>query len=699
MPTAGSTTAQNLKLYSGELRPWLKPLLSYTPTKPGTLKSMYRMYTTNSSSVWNTWVDDVDAVRGPIAGDTAFKLYYSGDLSTAAGPAGPRKTNLALSTGGTGSNYPNDYLEMGVPAPGSPPAVVGTGGTSTNSVTRIYVYTYVTSTASWAEEGPPSPLGTGTGKADATWVISGLSTGTTGKYAFDGGVKRIYRTLTDSNGATNFQLALDNVPMASTSTADTTTDANLGVICPSFTPGVVGSEWVAPPSDMHSLIGLPNGMMAGLSGNIVCFCEPYRPHAWPLRYRLALNFRGVGLGAYGNTLIAVTDGFPYAIVGPRPDSMIMARIEELHPCVSKRGVVSFPYGVAWPTSDGLAISGAGETVNAIKEYMTRDEWRAQCFPASLIAHAYQDSYFGFFTGSLGATANFVFDKTNKQGPLVFGNYGVTGVWNDPSSAKLYIIQNNKIYEWDADTLNKAPFDWKSKTFITKDVNYGAIQVDADYSAIADNAVLTTASAFDLAVNMIILGTGSFADTAQLVAWSASSSYGTGDVRRSVNGVMQIICTVAGTSSSTEPAYPGTLGGTATDGTVEWKRIWELEGRTKGSLRGQVMRDHTQWTTSDPPVDGTAGNQWGFPIRGSLLQGGTYADYDNRYLQLRVYALTTYTTSSGDSMTLIATRDLVNRNPIRLPSGFKSDTWEIRISGNISVRYFRIAETMRELDTV
>jgi hypothetical protein len=36
---------------------------------------------------------------------------------------------------------------MGVPAPGSAPAVIGTGGTSTTNVTRVYAYTYVTGTA------------------------------------------------------------------------------------------------------------------------------------------------------------------------------------------------------------------------------------------------------------------------------------------------------------------------------------------------------------------------------------------------------------------------------------------------------------------------------------------------------------------------------------------------------------------------
>ena len=278
LPNNGGQIAQNTKLFSGELRGWNRASTVNTPTKGTgtgvTLKSMYRMYDT-STDYWLSWRDDVDVKRGPIAGDTAFKIYYTGDTTTASNSAaGPRKTNFGLATGG-GTNYPVDYLEMGVPAPGAAPTVIGTGGTSTTSISRVYCYTYVTQTASWAEEGPPSLLGTGTGKEDATWAISALSTGTTGKYAFSGGVKRIYRALTDNAGNTNFQLALNNIAISTSSAQDTVADGALGVICPSFTNGVVNSEWVAPPSDLTGLVALPNGIMAGFSGNPICFWEPF----------------------------------------------------------------------------------------------------------------------------------------------------------------------------------------------------------------------------------------------------------------------------------------------------------------------------------------------------------------------------------------------------------------------------------------
>lgn len=696
LPNNSAQIAQNVKLFSGALTSWHRATTVNVPTKGGSIKSAYRMYDT-STDYWLSWSDDVDAVRGPVAGDTQFKLYFTGDTTTATNSqAGPRKTNLLLAKSG-GTDYPHDWLEMGVPAPGSAPTVIGTGGTSTNSVTRTYLYTYVTGTdlqgGTWAEESAPSPLGTGTGKEDATWVIAALSTGTTGKYAFGGATKRIYRALTDNAGNTNYQLALDAVPIATTSTNDTVASANLGVICPSFQLGVVGSEWTPPPSDLKGLIALPNGILAGFSGNLICFSEPYRPHAWPVRYQLAANFGIVSMGSYGQTLIVTTRQFPYAITGARPDSMAMAMIEENHPCVSKRGTVSFPWGVMWPTPDGLSLAGVGGTINVIESFMKRDEWRAQCFPDTLIARQYQNVYFGFFNNGT-SDLNFIFDKANPQGPLVFGNFGAQGVWNDPETAKLYLLTNGSITLWDSDSLNLAPFDWMSKVFVMpRPLNFGAVQIEADFGALQQTNLISTQSAIDTAINADVIGTANH-DTSGLTAWSATSSYGTGAVVKSTDNVKMAVCVVGGTSSTVEPTWPGALGSTATDGTVQWKQVWEVQGVTRGAINEFLLGYYRQVSSSDPFQIGTTQNGWGFPLGGSILVGGTNVNFDNRFLLLQVYATTT-----GTDTQLIESHNVPDRAAIRLGRGFKSDNWEFRLSGNIAVRYFKVAETAAELGQI
>jgi hypothetical protein len=53
-------------------------------------------------------------------------------------------------------------------------------------------------------------------------------------------------------------------------------------------------------------------------------------------------------------------------------------------------------------------------------------------------------------------------------------------------------------------------------------------------------------------------------------WAATTAYASGD-KVSLSGGAVVEATTAGTSGSTEPAAPATVGGTVTDGTVTWTR--------------------------------------------------------------------------------------------------------------------------------
>lgn len=59
---------------------------------------------------------------------------------------------------------------------------------------------------------------------------------------------------------------------------------------------------------------------------------------------------------------------------------------------------------------------------------------------------------------------------------------------------------------------------------------------------------------------------------------------------------------------------------------------------------------------------------------------------SQYLQLKVYC----------NGTLVANRSITNRDTYRLPSGFKGDRWQFQLSGNVSLRSLKIAETAKEL---
>lgn len=156
-------TAANVNLSSGEARPLAEPELVYTPQKTGPFLSIFKAVhdpAVTANNVWFTWAYDVDVCRSPLPGTA--KWIYSGDGE-------PRITTLALAMTGSGDNYPADARSLGVPKPITAPSVTPSGGALAD-VTRYYAYTFYDD---WDQESAFSPLSSAiTGKPDGTWSVS-----------------------------------------------------------------------------------------------------------------------------------------------------------------------------------------------------------------------------------------------------------------------------------------------------------------------------------------------------------------------------------------------------------------------------------------------------------------------------------------------------------------------------------------------
>src|SRR3990172_11084746 len=76
LPENAAQEATNSKLWSGELRPWRDFGFVNTPLKNGPIKTIYPIAA--ASTTWMHWVEDVNAVRGPIAGDITKRTYFTG---------------------------------------------------------------------------------------------------------------------------------------------------------------------------------------------------------------------------------------------------------------------------------------------------------------------------------------------------------------------------------------------------------------------------------------------------------------------------------------------------------------------------------------------------------------------------------------------------------------------------------------------
>ena len=492
--------ANNVKLQSGEIRPWRKPLETYT-LGLSDVKTIYKLEnTTLATEAWLEWATDVDVVPGPVADTTDFRVYYTDGVI-------PKKTNWSLATtGGVGSKpFPDAYYKLGVPAPAAAPTLVKSGGSGTVHEDRAYVYTYISTFGSVLEESAPSPAAQITSvEPNATVTVSAFSTAPISSAGYNITAIRIYRSVTSATSAVYLYVGQVSVNpatgAASGSFADTVLAANLGVTLPSLT-------YSPPPDTLQGLIAMPNGILAGFTNNQVWFCEPYLPHAWPVAYMMTVGAPIVGLGVFGQTLVVCTTQTPYLITGSQPGAMSQEKVPLPEPCISKKSITSDQSGVLYASPNGLVSIAPGQADVITRQLFTRDEW--QLYASSLLVGViYQNMYLGFYQS--GSTKAALVIMRGDSPPLINLSVAAQAVFVARSTATVYYIDpnDNLLYTLDGDTVNNMFYQWQSKKFILSEpTNFAVMKAQVDWDAINSVAAYNAVIAEIIAANQAYWATG------------------------------------------------------------------------------------------------------------------------------------------------------------------------------------------------
>jgi hypothetical protein len=465
--------ATNAKLWSQKLRAFNGDAQVELITKTGEIKTLY-LY--NGGADWLYWTQDVNAVPGPIAGDTLEKLYFTGTDT-------PRvTTNDIFDDNVVGTNRPPDSYILGIPAPDTAP--VATDNAAGNiSATATWVFTFVRKFSDGSEdESAPSPVSNSLTLAarQASVTLPNGSMTTPANYGVTH--KNLYRN--EGSG----YLFVAQVAISTSPTIDNVATVNLGDLLATAT-------YLPPPDGMIGLVALANGVMAGFKGNEVYLSEPYRPHAYPLVNRYAVNWPIVGLGVVETTLVVVTEAYPSIGRGVDPAAYSFKRHPGLFPGVSKRGVATGPIGVLWPTPFGVALCDGVNIVNATQEFVTRDEWRPGFFPTTIHATFHEGRYYGWFdNGTLDGNGNrlgggFILDRAERAFLVKLGEF-VYAAYDVPDEERLFLAKKNLqagnlnyIFEWDADPTDPKAYEWKSKVFVANGLDNMAFgQIIADFGA-------------------------------------------------------------------------------------------------------------------------------------------------------------------------------------------------------------------------
>jgi hypothetical protein len=418
----------------GDLRPWMKPL--NVAVLPAGRQTIYRFNrdTASDTEHWFSLTSMGQFVRSFLEDDPTERTYFT------AATGGLKVTDNII--GLAGAPLPTASRDVGLPAPVSAPTVTQTTAGAGDDETRYYIYVYVND---WGEVSAPSPVSAAVVcKPGAILAISGMSTVPSGSHGID--KVRIYRTQAVTSGAADF-FFLREIAAATTSTDDARALNTKDQLESAGPAGTLGLQWAMPPADLTNLAGLWNGMMAGISGKAVRFCEPYKPYSWPPAYAVPCMDTPVAQAVFGRNLLVLTTGTPLLLLGSAPEAMDGPPVGMVLPCESAAGVVSFKHGAVWPSADGLAYLAEGGQPSIITaDLLTREQWRAMN-PDTMVADQYEGLYICSYQD--GSTRKgFAIDPRNP-GSLYPFSEGFTACYFDELQGNLYIFSGVDIKKWDA----------------------------------------------------------------------------------------------------------------------------------------------------------------------------------------------------------------------------------------------------------
>jgi hypothetical protein len=428
LPDSGAQFAENVRLDDGGLTPVRGSRLEHSFVSPTAIQTIYKF-----NSTWLAWDEVVNAVPGPVDTD---RLYYTGD--------GVPKMRVG-----------STIYDLEVPSPTG--ALTGTpvGVGSGDVTTRLYVYTFVTD---FGEESEPCPI-----SAEVNWqsgqtvTLSGFSSAPGGRAISK---QRIYRSQSSSQSGTDLFLIAERAA-SNSNFSDTYLPNQFGEILPS-------RDWNPPPDDLKGLIAMPNGMMVGFTGKQLCFCEPFRPHAWPEKYRLTTSYEIVGLGTYASTVVAGTKGYPYVASGNSPENMIEERIEINLPCINGRGLVDLGYAVAYPSNDGLVVVSNGVARIVTDSLFTSPLWQ-KLSPSTVVSAQFSGRYFMSYSYTEEdmsvKSGTIIIDLSNTQPFVLRASSKYDAFFYEISTGKLFLLIDQNVYEWDAFQINSESMTWKSKKVV------------------------------------------------------------------------------------------------------------------------------------------------------------------------------------------------------------------------------------------
>jgi hypothetical protein len=280
---------------------------------------------------------------------------------------------------------------------------------------------------------------------------------------------RIYRTGTPyetgqepSNPQNTEWYLVDEVPIGTASYLDTKKLLALG-----GDQGQIGiftqEEALPPPADLECVIGLENGMMAGISQGMLYMSDPFNPQSWPLRLVKKFYEPVVRIAAVGSIVYVATTGRPYTVAAKQDSDgkgcMDIYRHRLPMPIVSKRSMVAGTAGAYYASKNGLVMLRGQESRVFTETALSKTDWQ-KLRPNTMIGGMQDNYYFGF---AENVAIRFRTPEADNIDPenVTYSHLSdrPQAVWTS-EEGNLYLAVGAEISQWNAGARLR-PYLWRS----------------------------------------------------------------------------------------------------------------------------------------------------------------------------------------------------------------------------------------------
>jgi len=451
LPDMNAVYTENAFLQAGRLEPLAADIPIHTLADP-LMRYAFRIPFDNPGienipdSYWLEFqYADTFVVRSPVSEQDDGGRYYWADGHS---PPGYTTYDRVVANAVTPGSAPP--LVLGIPRPHVAPGVTVTGG-AIPTITRAYVYTWVSASA---EEGQPSDPTLATGNASGTWHIT-MTAPLPADLANRALTKtRIYRTETGTDGSVGFFFVVE-LPITTLVYDDIVSS---DIVANS--EQLQTEDWSGPPADLKGMVSMPNGMIAGWRANELWFCEPYYPHAWPVKYMLGVESPIMGLGTIDQNCMILTSGQPYVATGVHPSVMTLKKVQPLEPCTSPGSIVQTPNGVLYTSNNGLILIGPSGGSNVTYDVIRKDEWLRLFNLRTLQASYFMNGYYCYSSAIDGVFQTDTFQMDAFQGENYFGTQIGAHISQDQRLGYMTLTCSSPTYNVMTDL-------WTGETFVIR----------------------------------------------------------------------------------------------------------------------------------------------------------------------------------------------------------------------------------------